>query len=225
MSKREIKIVVVAAQKGGVGKSTLSANLAITAEKCGVSAGWIDLDPQGSLRSFYADRMEVRSDVPQAPAMTDPDCLVPEALKRLGDHGCKVVFIDTPPSMSNWLPDVVALADFVLVPTQDGLADLRACAPTVRMIREADKPFAFALTMIKAGTRFGMRASQKLSQIGPVAGSVNNRVIYKEAWAYGLGVVEQAGAKSNAAKEIKEIWDYISSQLWGEEKKRSVNYV
>lgn len=217
------KIIVVAAQKGGVGKSTLSANLAITANVEGTPSGWIDLDPQGSLKTFYADRME-NEGAENGPLMTDPALLVPDAIKRLGENGCKVVFIDTPPSMSNWLQDVIELADFVVVPTQDGLADLRACAPTVRMIREAEKPFSFVLTMVKPATRFAASASQKLSQIGPVAGSVNHRISYKEAWAYGQGVVEKAGPRSEAAKEVREIWKYLSVQLWGETV-RSVKYV
>lgn len=224
MKKVGPKIVVVAAQKGGVGKSTLSANLAISANQAGVVAGWIDLDPQGSLRAFYADRME-NEGAENGPLMTDPELLVPDAIERLGQHDCRVVFIDTPPSMTGWLQDVIELADFVVVPTQDGLADLRACAPTVRMIREAHKPFAFVLTMVKPATRFAARASQKLSQIGPVAGSINHRISYKEAWAYGMGVVERCGPKSDAAREVKEVWGYVSSQLWGEENKRSVKYV
>src|SRR3954470_11293980 len=51
-----LHLVVVAGTKGGCGKTTTATNLLVAALRSGVNAAGIDLDPQGSLRTWAADR-------------------------------------------------------------------------------------------------------------------------------------------------------------------------
>src|SRR3954462_8234596 len=51
-----LHLVVVAGTKGGCGKTTTATNLLVAALRSGVDAAGIDLDPQGSLRTWAADR-------------------------------------------------------------------------------------------------------------------------------------------------------------------------
>jgi len=54
----EMRVLVFAAQKGGVGKTTLAGHIAVAAHRAGVGPiGLIDADPQGSLMKW----MECRS--------------------------------------------------------------------------------------------------------------------------------------------------------------------
>ncbi len=47
-------VIVLASQKGGSGKTTLTGNLAIAAERAGETpAVLIDTDPQGSLAAWW----------------------------------------------------------------------------------------------------------------------------------------------------------------------------
>ena len=59
-----MKVIVLASQKGGVGKTTLSGNLAVAAELAGDGpAVLIDTDPQGSL-SALVERARGRKSLP-----------------------------------------------------------------------------------------------------------------------------------------------------------------
>jgi chromosome partitioning protein len=51
-------VLVLASQKGGSGKTTLSGHLAIEAEQAGVGpVALIDCDPQGSLSDWWNSRV------------------------------------------------------------------------------------------------------------------------------------------------------------------------
>ena len=51
------RIITVAQQKGGAGKTTIAAQLATGLIDAGLSVATIDTDPQGSLSLWYAARM------------------------------------------------------------------------------------------------------------------------------------------------------------------------
>src|SRR5512144_460697 len=55
------------------------------------------------------------------------------------------------PALTDAIRSVMRYANFVLVPTQDGITDLKAIGRTVQLIRELDRPYAFALTFVKPG--------------------------------------------------------------------------
>ena len=78
-----MKTLVIAAQKGGAGKTTLARNLAVAAAQDGQRVLVLDLDPQQSLRSWWQGR---ESDAPMMLA-DDP---APHAL-RAAEQGLKPV--------------------------------------------------------------------------------------------------------------------------------------
>ncbi len=43
-----MKVVAVVSQKGGAGKTTLALHIAVAAERAGLSAAILDMDPQGT---------------------------------------------------------------------------------------------------------------------------------------------------------------------------------
>ena len=55
-----MKTIALVTQKGGTGKTTLAASLAVAAQEAGERVFLIDLDPQGSLTS-WAERREAES--------------------------------------------------------------------------------------------------------------------------------------------------------------------
>jgi chromosome partitioning protein len=121
-----IKVLAVINGKGGVGKTTTSINLAATfAEHQKVLL--VDADPQGSA-SWWVDRNAngIGFDIAQ-----DHN---PENLAKLPQFkGYDLVIVDTPPALrSEALMAVVAIADYLVLPTPPAPLDLAALIETVK---------------------------------------------------------------------------------------------
>ena len=55
-------IITVAQQKGGAGKTTLTAHLAVAFKDAGKSVALVDIDPQQSLSNWFRLRKELYED-------------------------------------------------------------------------------------------------------------------------------------------------------------------
>lgn len=135
------KIILVTHQKGGVGKSTLTFNLAQNISN-GSKVAVLDFDLQGSLSQLK----ELVSDFEIIPYVGQ--------IEKISELEYDFIFIDTPPYLSNQLPKLIAIADLIIVPTKAGILDLLAIKNTLEMIetakRTADTLIVF--NMIKANT-------------------------------------------------------------------------
>src|SRR5690348_2385019 len=100
--------VVLASRKGGAGKTTLASHLAVEAEAAGDGAVAItDTDRQGGLVGWWNAR------VPTTPECVTPArglASLPEAIAA-ARQDYRLLLIDTPPSLSEAISEVVAVAD------------------------------------------------------------------------------------------------------------------
>ncbi|MBF0393189.1 MAG: ParA family protein [Alphaproteobacteria bacterium] len=204
-----MKVVVLASAKGGVGKTTLAAHLAVHSEAAGTGPVVVfDTDPQGSLAAWWNARA---AEAPQFATAALAD--LPARLADLKAAGFGLAVIDTPPAMTEAIAAVVRLADLVLVPSRPSPVDLRALGPTVDLVEAAGRPFAFVLTQAKAAARLTGQAVAVLSQHGPVAPSIIcDRVDFAAAMTDGRTVGE-LDAKSRSAGEIRDLWLYVEACL------------
>ncbi|MBU2781161.1 ParA family protein [Acidithiobacillus caldus] len=204
-----MKTIVIASQKGGAGKTTLAAHLAVAAEQTGEGpAVLIDTDPQGSLSAWWNSR---EADTP-ALASTSLAELATK-LEGLAVAGFKLAVIDTPPAITAAIRGVVELADFVLIPTRPSPHDLRAVGSTVDIVQEANRPFAFAVTQAKPTTRLTVQAVAALSAHGTVAPAiVHDRVDYAASMVDGRTVSEVDG-KSRSAEEMRQLLHFVLARL------------
>src|SRR3954452_22868055 len=109
-------IIVVAALKGGVGKTTTSVYLSALAAARN-PATLVDADPQASSADWLEnseDELLERIDLVEAPT----DRLLLKALDRVDGEGVAVV--DTPPGNERLLAKAIERADAVVVPTRIG---------------------------------------------------------------------------------------------------------
>ena len=110
-------IIVTAALKGGVGKTTTSVYLAALASSNRRTATLVDADPQGSAADWVAESDDdhlARIEVAEAPT----ERLLTKALDKVPPEGIGVV--DMPPSHERLLNKALERARIVLIPTRIG---------------------------------------------------------------------------------------------------------
>jgi len=211
-----MKTLVIASQKGGAGKTTIAAHLAVAAERVGAGpVVLIDSDPQGSLSEWWNSRDA------QVPALATAALAdLPAKLQALQSAGVALAVIDTPPAITEAIRDVVTQADFVLIPTRPSPHDLRAVGHTVDIARSAGKPFAFVVTQAKPTAKLTVQAMAALSAHGVVAPAVlHDRVDYAASMVDGRTVVE-TDAKGRSSVEIQELLDFVQAQMHAKKKAR-----
>ena len=202
-------VIVLASQKGGAGKTTLAAHIAVAAEAAGDGpAVLIDADPQGSLSAWWNVREA------QAPALAPATIAeLPEKLTALAAAGYAVAIVDTPPAITEAIAAVVRSADLVLIPTRPSPHDLRAVGSTVELVRAAGKPFIFAVTQAKPNARLTVQAVAALSEHGVVAPAiVHDRVDYAGSMIDGR-TVQETDQKGRSAAEMAELWRFVKAQM------------
>jgi len=204
-----MKVIVFAAQKGGSGKTTLAAHVAVQAELAGDGPiALIDTDPQGSLTSWH--------DAREAPA---PRCAralmarLDEQLAELAGGGVAYAIIDTPPAITSTIGHAVKFADLVVIPTRPSPHDLRAAGGTVDIAEGLAKPLVFAINGAHPRARITTQAVVALSQHGPLATAVvHQRTDFAASMIDGRTVMELP-RPSRSQAEIEQLWAYLRDRV------------
>lgn len=204
-----MRVIVLASQKGGSGKTTLAGHLAVQAEITGAGpVAVIDTDPQGSLAKWWNAR---EAETPAFVAASFDN--LRSDLEVLRAQGFKLVFIDTPPAVTKAISHVVSHADLVVMPTRPSPHDLRAVGATVEIAATHKKSMVFVVNAATARAKITAEAAVALSQHGTVAPvMLNHRVDFAASMTDGRTVMEY-NAKCASAKEVGGLWDYLSSRL------------
>jgi chromosome partitioning protein len=204
-----MRTLVIASQKGGVGKTTLAGHLGVMAgiNKNGPVA-LIDTDPQASLSNWWNER---KAETPIFASVSIAN--LANHLKELESGGVKLAIIDTPPAITETIRLVIAVADLVLIPTRPSPHDLRAVGSTVEMVEAAGKPMVFVINGAAARARITGEAAIALSQHGTVAPvTIYQRTDFAASMIDGR-TVQEIDASSRSTDEIKELWKYVNKRL------------
>jgi chromosome partitioning protein len=204
-----LKTVVIASQKGGSGKTTLAAHLAVAAENAGNGPTvLIDTDPQQTLATWWNVR-EVETPKLAPVSLRE----LPDKLEALDKAGFAYCFIDTPPALTEQNRQVLKLADLIVIPTRPSPNDLWSLAATLDLVKQSETPFVFVLTQAKANTRITVQTMAALSQHGQVFQSIiHDRVDYAAAMTDGRTALE-INTSGPAAEETGELWILIKKRL------------
>ncbi len=207
-----MKTIVIANQKGGSGKSTVTVHLATAAEHAGHGPVVIsDTDPQGTAGDWFNQRKKSGFDTPlYAPlALTELHAKV----RDLDAAGASYLFVDTAPSLGAVNADLFAIADFILIPLNPTPADLRALVKGMPTIRQSGRPFSFVMSRVRPNLRNNEGAAMALEALGMVfAARMHERVIYAETFAHGKTALE-IDPKGIAASEQMALWLQVRDKL------------
>ncbi len=203
------KVVTVAQQKGGSGKTTVAVNLAVEFHRRGLTVALLDTDPQGSLGRWFLSRRERLGDAGMEFSTASAwgvsyEC---EKLKKLAD----VVIVDTPPKVDADLRPALREADLVIVPVAASMVDLWATDGVFDLVGREGRRAVIVLNRVKAGTRLGLEVAEAAAKVGGVAEArLGQRVVYAETLGQGLGVAETRGV---AVAEVSRLADEILGLL------------
>lgn len=202
-----MKILTVANRKGGAGKSTCAAHLAIEAVKKNLRVILIDMDPQKTLETWWQKREE------ENPYLIDTNSedLI-NVVEKLRSQAFDLCIIDTPGDASQNAVAGIKVADLVLIPSKPTAPDLSAIGRTISMVEDSQKKFVFVLTQGIIRAKATLQAASVLSQFGAVAPSVvSNRTSYASAMGQGISAVS---IDKNAEDEVSQFWDFVSKRLF-----------
>ena len=160
------KIIAIANQKGGVGKTTTSVNLAACLAEAGQRVLMVDLDPQGNTTSGLGCRVSERNSVYDAMMgrAKFADCIQKTELKKLKLIDFDFIIIDCPPSLSLLTLNALAAADSVLIPIQCeyyALEGVTSLMNTIGRVKKTMNPRleieGILLTMLDGRTNLGLQ--------------------------------------------------------------------
>ncbi len=204
-------------QKGGVGKTTLSINVAAYLAGQGRKVLLIDADKQGSSNTWAS----LREDSPFQVISLARENMAKDALKLATEF--EYTIIDGPPHAETIARSCIVASDFVVLPIEPSGLSTWASDLTVRQVRDAQ--------IIKENLKCGFVVSRKIGktvigrEIRTMAGEagipvlktdIEQRVSYAESMTMGKTIFEWAPTSpaSNDIKQLtKEIISYVEEDV------------
>ena len=157
------RIITVAQQKGGSGKTTLVANLAVAFQQRGLNVALLDTDPQGSLGRWFMTRVERLADPGMEFSTASAWGVGYETGKLAGTFD--IVLVDTPPKADSDLRPAMRAAAHVLVPVATSHVDLWATESVLDLARREDRPVTVILNRTRKGTRLDADVQERAGEL------------------------------------------------------------
>lgn len=202
-------VIAVCQLKGGAGRTTLATNLA-----CGLGATLIDADaPQYSAQAWGYARAEAKPYTPPLVVTAETHHDVLDLLESIEGYAV----VDAPPRAAQVTRALFLLADLVLVPVAASTVDLWSTQDLLAIREEAReyKDVDLRLVWNKARPYIASEAelaTQARSELGVLSlrSTLGLRVVYSQALADGLSVLEAGSSKARAeveslVREVKRI--------------------
>lgn len=166
-------IIVVAALKGGVGKTTTTVYLAGLAASTRYATTLVDADPQASAAEWLEvaeDEQLAAVELVEAPT----DRLLTKALGRI--DGEEVAVVDTPPGNERLLAKAIDAADVVVLPTRIGGVETQRVDAVLDLVPR-NTPVGLVINSARTFTRDYQDAVAAWRQAGvSIWGTVPERV-------------------------------------------------
>ncbi len=208
------KVITIAQQKGGTGKTTLAVHLALAFIKYHKhKVAIIDTDPQGSLGKWFMIRSEKNSlnkNLTFKTASLWGAQYESKILKQ--DHD--IVIIDTPPKIESDARPAIEAADLVLIPVAPSPVDFWATESIIEIAKKAKRKVLIQINRANHRSKLISKTHEYIKSINVKSTDtlIGHRQIFVASMGEGKTVVEKQ-RKSKAVEEIKSISNQILLEL------------
>ncbi len=206
-------IIAFLNQKGGVGKTTLSCNVATAFAQVGESTLLIDADPQHGALTWQAHREAA----PLFPIVGLPTDKIHREMSTHAAHYNHII-IDAPPQVSGITRSIILAADLIIIPVQPSPHDIWSAADIVQLIEQSSSfkeiRAAFVVNRKIANTALGRDVFAALENYPflILTAAIGQRVAFAESAALGCSVLETSPS-SAAAQEILSLTQEIREMM------------
>ena len=208
------KVITIAQQKGGTGKTTLAVHLALAFTNYhNFKVAIIDTDPQGSLGKWFMIREEKKlsnNNLTFKTASLWGAQYESKTLKK--DHD--IVIIDTPPKIESDARPSIEAADLVLIPMAASHVDFWATGAIVEIAKKANKKILVQINRSNERSKLISKTNDfiKSLNLSSTKTIIGNRQIYAASMGEGKTAVEKQ-KKSKAVDEIKNLSQQILLEI------------
>lgn len=208
-------IITIASLKGGVGKSTITQNLAVCFAHMGYKVAIVDSDTNQSCVKWSANRPE---DAPVIFTAGYFDGRELSANIRPLNQNYDIILIDGTPSLSKMTSKILLVADLILIPILPSLLDFWATQDFLERVKDAEderekKVPAYFIINQNTQTNLSREFLEVLTKtdIPVLESTLKNRVSYREAIISGVGAFE--GKDPKAKEEITFLANEVQGKI------------
>lgn len=200
--ERHMKVITIAQQKGGAGKTTVAAHVAVALSQKGRRVAVIDIDPQGSLTHWHGIREqrfgEGYTGLTFAAVSGWRVASEVARLKKTHDY----IVVDSPPHTETEARTAIRSADLIIIPVQPSPTDLWASKATVELAKAENIPVRVLLNRVSANSKLAATIANELSNLTDTM--LGNRVLFASALLEGRCATE-VDPSSSASLEVKAL--------------------
>jgi chromosome partitioning protein len=205
-----MKVVAIINAKGGVGKTTVSTHVAVSAEGMGLTTAVFDLDPQPN-STLWADSRGAEARPAVVPAQA---ARLAVYLRQAREQQADLVLLDTPPRVEGAAPVAAEHADAILIPVAPKPLDIVALPQTIQLARAARKPFYVLLNNAPVQGQEVAEATAALTQAGIEVAPVvlHTRKAFYSHMQLGQTALD-CDPHGKAAAEVRELMLWLAKRV------------
>ena len=205
------KVITIAQQKGGAGKTTIAAHLAVAFSQKGKRVTAIDIDPQASFTKWHEIRKEKFGEDFTGMNFASISGWRLHNEISAAKHNSDVIIIDSPPHTQTETKTAIRAADLVIIPAQPSPTDLWATDDTMDIVGNERIPHRILLNRVVFNANLTKQISGEFSKVMDTR--IGNRVSFASAMVDGRTVTEFLPS-SVAAYEIRQLLKEIEGLLF-----------
>ena len=187
------KVITIAQQKGGSGKTTIAANLAtVFSLKNHLRTTLLDTDPQGSLGKWFMTRTDNLKDKNTIDFKTASLWGAQYEAKTLKEK-FDIIIIDTPPKIDADGRPAIQIADLVLIPISPSQVDFWATESIIELAKREKKEILVLINRANSKSKLIHEAMKfiKDMKVNSAKTILGSRQIFVSSMGMGLTAVEK----------------------------------